>query len=98
MCWVSLDASNTNVYSFWLYFTAAVSAFWDDGEDYLALVRSNPDATHMENILTPLINRLGGDRDCYMVLDDAHCISDAALIRTLEFFLGAMAACEVSRS
>jgi len=25
-----------------------------------------------------------------MVLDDVHCISDAALIRTFEFFLGAM--------
>lgn len=90
VCWVSLDASITNVYSFWLYFTAAVSAFWDDGEDYLALVRSNPDASHMETILTPLINRLAGDRDCYMVLDDVHCISDVALIRTLEFFLGAI--------
>lgn len=90
VCWVSLDATNTNVYSFWLYFTAAVSAFWEDGEDYLALVRSNPDASHMENILTLLINRLAGDRDCYMVLDDVHCISDAALIRTFEFFLGAM--------
>jgi len=48
VCWVSLDASNTNVYSFWLYFTAAVSAFWDDGEEFLALLRSNPDASHME--------------------------------------------------
>lgn len=90
VCWVSLDASNTNVYSFWLYFTAAVSAFWDDGEEFLALLRSNPDASHMENILTGLINRLAGCEDYYMVLDDVHCISDAALIRTFEFFLGAM--------
>ena len=26
VCWVSLDASNTNVYSFWLYVTTAISA------------------------------------------------------------------------
>jgi len=90
VCWVSLDASNTNVYTFWLYFTAAVSAFWDDGEEFLTLMRSNPDTSHMEYILTLLINRLAGDRDCYMVLDDVHCISDAALIRTFEFFIGAM--------
>lgn len=90
VCWVSLDASNTDVYSFWLYFTAAVSVFWDDGEEFLALVRSNPDASRMENILTLLINRLAGDRDYYMVLDDVHCISDPALIRTFEFFLRAM--------
>lgn len=39
--WVSLDDSNTNVYSFWLYFTTAISTLLSDGEDYLALVRSN---------------------------------------------------------
>ena len=90
VCWVSLDASNTDVYSFWLYFIAAVSVFWDDGDEFLALVRSNPDASHMENILTLLINRLAGDKDYYMALDDMHCISDPALIRMFEFFLGAM--------
>ena len=90
VCWVSLDASNANVYSFWLYFTAAVSALWDDGESFLALMRSNPDASHMENLLIMLSNRLCGDEDYYMVLDDVHCIGDTALIRTLEFFLGAM--------
>jgi len=90
VCWVSLDAGNSNVYSFWLYFTAAVSAFWDDGDSFLTLMRSNPDVSHMENLLTLLINRLCGDEDYYMVLDDVHCIKDEALIRTFEFFIGAM--------
>lgn len=90
ICWVSLDAGNSNVYSFWLYFTAAISSFWEDGESFLTLMRSNPDASHMENLLTILINRICGDEDYYMVLDDIHCIQDAALIRTFEFFIGAM--------
>jgi len=90
VCWLSLDASNTNVYSFWLYFTAAVSAFWEDGENLLTLVRSNPDPSHIDNILVMLINRLCGEEDYYIVLDDIHSLNDHALIRTFEFFLGAM--------
>jgi len=88
--WVSLDASNANVYSFWLYFTAAVSASWDDSESFLTLMRSNPDASHIENLLTLLINRLYGSEDFYIVLDDVHCVGDVSLVRTLEFFIGAM--------
>ncbi|HEX3028585.1 MAG TPA: LuxR C-terminal-related transcriptional regulator [Clostridia bacterium] len=90
VCWLSVDATNSNVYSFWLYFTAAVSAFWDDDDSFLTLMRSNPDAAHMENLLIMLINRLCGEEDYYMVLDDVHCINDAALIKTFEFFIGNM--------
>ncbi len=90
VCWLSLDNSNENVYSFWLYFTAAISAFWDDGGSYLTLIRANPDPSHIEQMLIMLINRLCGEEDYYMVLDDVHCICDAALIKSLEFFLGAM--------
>ena len=90
VCWVSLDASNTNVYSFWLYFFAAVSTLLDDGESYLDLMRSAPDASHMERLLTLLINRIYGSEDYYIVLDDVHCVGDTSLVRTLEFFIGAM--------
>jgi LuxR family maltose regulon positive regulatory protein len=90
VCWLSLDTSNSNIYSFWLYFTAAVSSFWEDGDSFLALMQSNPDASHMEQLLIMLINRLCGEEDYYMVLDDVHCISDASLIKTFEFFIGAM--------
>ncbi|MCH3916707.1 MAG: hypothetical protein LKE40_04445 [Spirochaetia bacterium] len=89
--WVSLDASNTNAYTFWLYITAAVSAFWEDDGNLLALMRANPDASHMENLLTLLINRIcANDVEYYLVLDDVHCIHDATLIRMLEFFFSAM--------
>jgi LuxR family maltose regulon positive regulatory protein len=89
VCWMSLDASNGKVHSFWLYFTAAVSTFWGD-DSLLALMQSNPDASHMEELLILLINRLCGEEDYYMVLDDVHCIKDAALVKTFEFFIGAM--------
>ena len=88
--WLSLDASNTNVYSFWLYFTAAVNTFLEDDDGFLTLMRSNMDASHMESLLTILINRLCGEKDYYLVLDDVHCINDAALIRTFEYFISAM--------
>lgn len=90
VCWLSIDASNANVYSFWLYFTAAISSFWEDGESILSLVRSNPDASHMENLLIMLVNRICGEDHYYMVLDDVHWMNDPALIRTFEFFLNAM--------
>ncbi len=88
--WLSLDASNTNVCSFWLYFTAAVQPFLGGDGDFLALMGSNPEVSHMEELLVPLINRLCSGEDRYLVLDDVHCISDAALTRTLEFFIGNM--------
>jgi len=90
VCFLSLDSSNSNVFSFWLYFSAAVSSFMNDGEKFLDLMRSTPDTSHLENLLTLLINQLYGDKDCYIVLDDVHCIGDSTLIHTLEFFIGAM--------
>lgn len=90
VCWLSLDTSNANVYSFWLYFTAAVSAFWDDGESLLTMIRSSPDPSHIESLLIMLINRLCGEDDYYMVLDDVHCVIDPTFIRSFEFFIGAM--------
>jgi len=88
--WLSLDESNTNVYSFWLYFTAAVGPFLENGEELLSLMRANPDATHMEGLLTVLVNWLSGKEDCYLVLDDVHHMKDETLLRTFEFFFGAM--------
>ena len=88
--WVSLDPSNSNVYSFWLYFTAAVSTFLEDTDDFLALMRSNMDVSQMQNLLTILINRLCGEEAYYVVLDDVQCMKDAALIKSFEFFIRAM--------
>jgi LuxR family transcriptional regulator, maltose regulon positive regulatory protein len=88
--WLSLDASNVNIYSFWLYFTEAINTFLPVDNDFLALMRSNLDASHMENLLVMLINRLCGEENYYLVIDDVHCIKDTALIRTIEFFIRAM--------
>lgn len=91
VCWISMDSSNANVYSFWLYFTAAVNVFWED-DSFLSLMRSNEDASHMETFLTLLINRLWNEEDYYMVIDDVHCLKDKMLLKTLEYFIGAMPA------
>ena len=90
VCWLSLDASNVNIYSFWLYFSASVSALLEDGESLLNLVRANPGAANLEGILTLLADRLAGDAHIYMVLDDVHRMSDEALLKSFEFFLGIM--------
>ncbi|SHO48403.1 LuxR C-terminal-related transcriptional regulator [Anaerocolumna xylanovorans] len=92
VCWVSMDASNANVYSFWMYFTAAASAFWEEDEAFLDIMRANPDPSHMEGLLIMLINRLCSEEDYYMVLDDVQYIKDEVLIKTLEFFLKSMPA------
>ncbi len=90
VCWLSLDASNVNVYSFWLYFSASVSALLEDGDSLLNLVRANPGAANLEGVLTLLADRLAGDEHIYMVLDDVHRMSDEALLKSFEFFLGIM--------
>lgn len=92
ICWLSLDSANTNVYSFWLYFTAAISPFLKDEGSLFNLLRTNPDTKYMENLLIPLINQLWGDEEYYMVLDDVQYIGDEALIKTFEFFIEAMPA------
>ncbi len=88
--WISLDASNANVYSFWHYFAAATETFLGENGDFLSFMRSSFDASHMENLLTVLINQLCSEEDYYVVLDDIHCVRDEALTRTLEFFINAM--------
>jgi len=90
VAWISLDSANTDLYSFWLYFTAAISTGWEDGADYLDLIRSNPGSIHVEHILTMLVNRLCDGVRHYIVLDDVHWIKNEALIQSLDFFIGAM--------
>lgn len=88
--WLSLDATNSNIYSFWHYFAAATRTFLGDDDEFLAMFCSSLDTSYMKNLLTMLINKLCSDEDYYIVLDDVHCINDKALMETLEFFIGAM--------
>lgn len=88
--WLTLDSSNTSAGSFWYYFTAAIEPFLQDGEDFLEIMQTTPEVSHMERLLTVLINRLCDSRDCYLVLDDAHFMKDSALLRTFEYFVSNM--------
>lgn len=88
--WLSLDETNNNIFSFWYYFTAAVSGFLDDEEETFNLMDLNVEANHIRRSISFLINRLCMERQLYIVLDDFHYITDTALIDSLEFFLKSM--------
>ena len=91
IAWLSLDETNDNIFSFWHYLCAAAGSFLgSDREDILSLLRSNFEAANMENLLTLIINKLCGNEDYYMVLDDIHYIKDKTLIGTIDFFLKSM--------
>lgn len=88
IAWLSLDETNNNVFSFWIYFASAISSFLgEERENILSILRSNFEAAHMENILAPIINALSCEEDYYIVLDDMQYIEDNLLMRTIEFFL-----------
>jgi len=89
--WLSLDETNDNVFSFWHYFAAAVGNFLgSQREDILSLIRLSFETSHMENLITILVNQLCSHEDFYIVLDDVQYIKNRALIHTLEFFLKSM--------
>lgn len=88
--WLTLDSSNTDVGSFWYYFTAAVEPFLQSSGDLLEIMQAAPEISHMKSILTVLINQLYTDRACYLVLDDIHTIKSPALLHTFEFFINNM--------
>ena len=59
IAWLSLDETDDNIFYFWHYFTTTIGNFLgDEREDILSLLRSNFEASPMENILTLTINRL----------------------------------------
>lgn len=89
--WISLDESNNNIFSFWHYFAVAAEKFFGEkSADIISLFRSNFEAPHIKELLAVMINSLCGTEDCYIVLDDIHCINDETLIGSLEFFIKAM--------
>lgn len=87
--WLSLDEGNNGLFSFWRYFAAAAGSLVGDLEFGPA---PGPifELREPKNSLVFLINRLCGDTDYYIVLDDFHCITDPALVKSLEFFLQSM--------
>lgn len=87
--WLSLDEGNNNLLSFWRYFAAAAGSAAGNLE-----LDPTPEPIfelrEPKNNLVFLINRLCSDTDYYIVLDDFHCITNPALIDSLEFFLQSM--------
>ncbi len=87
--WLSLDESNNGLFSFWRYFAAAAGSLVGELEFGPAPAPIFELREPKKNLIF-LINRLCGDTDYYMVLDDFHCITNPALIDSLEFFLQSM--------
>ncbi len=88
--WLSLDEGNNSLFSFWRYFAAAAGALVGKKIDFEPSPGPILELREPKSSLVFLINRLCGETDYYIVLDDFHCITDPALISSLEFFLQSM--------
>ena len=88
--WLSLDESNNSLFSFWRYFAAAAGTLVGKKLDFGPMPGPIYELREPKSSLVFLINRLCGETDYYIVLDDFHCITDPALISSLEFFLQSM--------
>lgn len=86
--WLSLDESDNDLALFWSYFIKALQAIRPGlGENTLSLLQSLP-ATHIESVLTTLINEISTiDHDFSLILDDYHFIDDGAIDAALTFFV-----------
>lgn len=88
--WLSLDEGNNGLFSFWRYFAAAAGSLVGETIEFGPAPGPIFELREPKSGLVFLINRLCGDTDYYIVLDDFHCITDPALIDSLEFFLQSM--------
>jgi len=84
--WFSVDRASADRYTFWLYTVAALSPFLAD-DSLFSYIKSNPDTSHIEDILRMLSDSLAGEEDRYLVLDDLQNVCDETLVRSLDFFL-----------
>lgn len=87
--WLSLDDTNNSAFSFWHYFGAAAGRVLGEKIDF-GTAKPLFELRDMKDNLVFLINRLCGETDYYIVLDDFHAVTDPALVDTLEFFLKSM--------
>ena len=88
--WLSLDEGNNSLFSFWRYFAAAAGTLIGEKLDFGSAPGTVFELREPKNSLVFLINRLCGETDYYIGLDDFHCITDRVLISSLEFFLQSM--------
>lgn len=86
--WLSLDAADNDPVRFWAYVILALQSIRDElGETTLTQLRS-PQPPSAEEILPSLLSEIETFRDSgFLVLDDYHIITSAAVHSSLAFFL-----------
>lgn len=86
--WVSLDAGDNDMRTLWSYVLEALSPDLGSRADELRrLLDSTLQAGDVDSVLTELVNELQPETDLYLVLDDAHHLTERWVIDSLQFFL-----------
>ncbi len=86
--WISLDQNDNDVLSLWSYLLAALAPdLGEQAADLRRLLESIMHAHEMETVLVAVVNALDPEEDVLLVLDDAHQLTDQAVLRSLDFFL-----------
>lgn len=86
--WVSLDAGDDDVRTFWSYVLEALKP--DLGEQaavWRALLDESLQAGDVDSVLVELVNGFQPEGDVFLILDDAHHLADARVVQSLQFFL-----------
>jgi LuxR family maltose regulon positive regulatory protein len=89
--WVSLDPSENEPTTFWMYFIAALQRIYPSvGTHAMSQLRS-PQPPPVESVLTTLINEIDAlDREFTVVLDDYHVIDSPSIHGAMTFLLDRM--------
>ncbi|MDT8718950.1 hypothetical protein IAI10_20055 [Clostridium sp. 19966] len=88
VCFIALDKTNDNLFSFWYYFFVAVKGYLgEEGEAILNSFDSLLGKSEINNMLVMLINMLANREDIIVLLDDFHYVEDEALVESLNFFI-----------
>jgi LuxR family maltose regulon positive regulatory protein len=92
VAWLSLDARDDEVTSFWSYVIAALDVVMPGvGDEALELLQSSPGS--IEPVLATLVNDLHSrSAEVVLVLDDFHVIEDAAVQAGMAFLVEALPA------
>lgn len=86
--WVSLDANDNDVRTLWSYVLEALKPDLGEQADELReLLGATLQASDVDAVLVEVVNRLQPDDDLFLVLDDAHYVTDPRAIESLQFFL-----------
>lgn len=86
--WVSLDHSDDDVRTFWSYVLGALTPdLGAKAEKWRQLIGATLRAEDVDAVLAVLVNEWQPEQDVFLVLDDAHWLTDAGLVASLQFFM-----------